>query len=65
LKFAAGSFIKLQLARHAAGYDNSKVWPPARVYETVGQARAAMTAWMKIRENEIVQDYLFDLMGTR
>jgi uncharacterized protein (UPF0332 family) len=65
LKLVADSFVTLQQARHTADYDNSKVWSRTQVYETIVQAREAMTAWMVIRETEIAQDYLFDLMGTR
>jgi hypothetical protein len=65
LKTVADSFVTLQQARHTADYDNSKVWSRTQVYETIAQAQDAMTAWMVIRETEIAQDYLFDLMGTR
>jgi hypothetical protein len=65
LKLVADSFVTLQQARHAADYDNSKVWSRTQVYETIVQAQDAMTAGMAIREKEIAQDYLFDLMGTR
>jgi hypothetical protein len=65
LKLVADSFVTLQQARHTADYDNSKVWSRTQVYETIVQAREAMTAWVAIRETEIAQDYLFDLMGTR
>jgi hypothetical protein len=54
-----------QQARHTADYDNSKVWSRAQVWEMIDQAERAMSAWMRIREKEIAQDYLFDLMGTR
>lgn len=65
LKLVADSFVTLQQARHAADYDNSKVWSRTQVYETIVQAQDAMTAGMAIREKEIAQNYLFDLMGTR
>ncbi len=65
LKLVADSFVTLQQARHTADYDNSKVWSRTQVYETIVQAQDAMTAWMTIREKEVAQDYLFDLMGTR
>jgi hypothetical protein len=65
LKLVADSFVTLQQARHAADYDNSKVWSRAQVYETIAQAQEAMAAWMGIREKEMAQDYLFELMGTR
>jgi hypothetical protein len=65
LKLVADSFVTLQQARHTADYDNSKVWSRTQVWETIVQAEEAMTSWMVIRENEMAQDYLFDLMGTR
>jgi uncharacterized protein (UPF0332 family) len=65
LKRVADSFVALQQARHTADYDNSKVWSTTQVYETILQAEDAMTSWMVIREREIAQDYLLDLMGTR
>ena len=65
LKLVADSFVTLQQARPTADYDNSKVWSRTQAYETIVQAQDAMTAWMAIREKELAQDYLFDLMGTR
>ena len=65
LKLVADSFVTLQQARHTADYDNSKVWSRTQVYETIAQAQEAIDAWMVIREKEMAQDYLFDLMGTR
>jgi uncharacterized protein (UPF0332 family) len=65
LKLVADSFVKLQQARHSADYDNSKVWSRTQVREMIAQAEDAMAAWSNIRETEIAQDYLLDLMGTR
>jgi uncharacterized protein (UPF0332 family) len=65
LKVVADSFVTLQQARHTADYDNSKVWSRTQVDETIVQAQDAMSAWRAIREKEMAQDYLFDLMGTR
>jgi uncharacterized protein (UPF0332 family) len=65
LKLVADSFVTLQQARHTADYDNSKEWSRTQVWEAIAQAQNAMTVWMAIREKEIAQDYLFDLMGTR
>jgi uncharacterized protein (UPF0332 family) len=65
LKLVADSFVRLQQARHTADYDNAKVWSRTQVDETIVQAQEAMIAWMAIREEEMAQDYLFDLMGTR
>ena len=65
LRLVADSFVKLQQARHTADYDNSKAWSRTQVYEVIAQAEDAMTSWSNIRETEMAQDYLFDLMGTR
>jgi uncharacterized protein (UPF0332 family) len=65
LRLVADSFVTLQQVRHAADYDNSKVWSRAQVDDAIVQAQNAMAAWMAIREEEMAQDYLFDLMGTR
>lgn len=65
LKLVAESFVKLQQARHRADYDNSKVWSRTQVWELIGEAEDAMAAWSNIREQEIAQDYLLDLMGCR
>jgi hypothetical protein len=65
LKLIADSFVKLQQARHTADYDNSKVWSRTQVWETIAQAEDAIAAWSNIREKEMAQNYLLDLMGTR
>jgi uncharacterized protein (UPF0332 family) len=65
LKLVADSFVSLQEDRHTADYDNSKVWSRTEVWDTMIQAQDAMTAWACIREKDMAQDYLFDLMGTR
>jgi uncharacterized protein (UPF0332 family) len=64
LKLVADSFVMLQQARHTADYDNSKVWSRTQVYDITAQTQFAMAAWKVIREEEMAQDYLFDLMGT-
>jgi hypothetical protein len=57
--------IKLQQARHTADYDNSTVWSRTQVWEMIVQAEDAVAAWANVRENEMAQDFLLDLMGTR
>jgi uncharacterized protein (UPF0332 family) len=57
--------VKLQQARHTADYDNSKVWSRTQVWDVIVEAEDAMTAWSNIREKQMAQDYLLDLMGTR
>ena len=65
LKLVAASLVKLQQARHTADYDNSRAWSPTQVYELIIEAQDAMLAWMNIRDKEIAQDYLLDLLGAR
>ncbi len=65
LKLVADSFVKLQQARHTADYDNPKVWSRTQVLEMIAQAEDARAAWSNIREEEIAQDYLLELMGSR
>ncbi len=65
LRLVADSFVKLQQARHTADYDNSIVWSRTQALEMIFMAKSALTAWSNIREEEIAQDYLLDLMGTR
>jgi len=65
LKIVAGSFVTLQQRRHAADYDNSKVWSRTEAWEAIDEAEEAMKAWIAIRETEFAQDFLLDLMGTR
>jgi hypothetical protein len=48
-----------------ADYDNSKVWSRTQVWDLIIDAEDAITAWSNIREKEIAQDYLLDLMGSR
>lgn len=65
LKLVADSFVKLQQARHTADYDNSHVWSRTQVWDVICEAGDAMAAWSNIRETDIAQDYLLDLMGSR
>jgi uncharacterized protein (UPF0332 family) len=65
LKLVADSFVMLQQARHTADYDNSKVWSRTQVYDIIAQTQYAMAAWNVVREKDLAQDYLFDLMGSR
>ena len=65
MKLVAESFVKLQQDRQTADYDNSKVWSRTQVWEIICQAQDALAAWSNIREKEIAQDYLLDLLGFR
>ena len=65
LKLVTDNFVTLQQERHRADYDNSKVWSGTQVFEAIIQAQDAMKAWMGIRNDEMAQDYLLDLLGGR
>jgi uncharacterized protein (UPF0332 family) len=65
LNLVADSFVKLQQARHTADYDNSRVWSRTQVWEIIELAEDALAAWSNIRERDMAQEYLLDLMGTR
>jgi hypothetical protein len=65
LRLVADSFIKLQQARHTADYDNSKVWSRTQVLEMIAMAKDAKAAWERIREQDMAQEYLLDLIGNR
>jgi uncharacterized protein (UPF0332 family) len=65
LNLVADSFVKLQQARHTADYDSSRVWSRTQVWEMIELAEDAIAAWSNIRERDMAQEYLLDLMGTR
>jgi len=65
LKVVAESFVNLQQSRHDADYDNSRVWSRTQAYEEIVKAEAAIAAWATIREEEMAQDYLYDLLDSR
>jgi uncharacterized protein (UPF0332 family) len=65
LNLVADSFVKLQQARHTADYDSSRVWSRTQVWEIIELAEDALAAWSNIRERDMAQEYLLDLMGTR
>ena len=51
----------LQQARHDADYDNSRVSSRTQAYEEILKAEVSIAAWSTIREDEMAQDYLYDL----
>ena len=61
----AGNLVDLQQARHDADYDNSRVWSPTQAYEKIVKAEVAIAAWATIRDEEMAQDYLYDLLDSR
>ena len=65
LKVVAENFVDLQQARHDADYDNSRVWSRTQAYEEILKAEVAIAAWATIREDEMAQHYLYDLLDSR
>jgi hypothetical protein len=65
LKLVAKTFVELQDARHIADYDGSVEWSRSEVYDRIILAEDAVAAWLRVRDSEIAQDYLLDLMGAR
>jgi uncharacterized protein (UPF0332 family) len=65
LKFLAAAFVKLQQDRHDADYNNAKIWTRKEVYGILFLAEDAMDAWKAIRDEDIAQDYLLDLVKKR
>jgi hypothetical protein len=65
LKVVAENFVSLQQARYDADYDNARVWSRTQAYEEIVKAEVAVAAWATIREEEMAQDYLYDLLDSR
>ena len=65
LRVVADNFVTLQQQRHSADYDNSKVWSRTQVFEEILQAQDAMDAWVIIRDEEMAQDFLLNLIGSK
>jgi hypothetical protein len=65
LKSIADAFVRLQQDRHTADYDNSKIWARTEVYEVIYQAKTAAATWVTIRDREMAQDYLLDMLGAK
>jgi hypothetical protein len=65
LKSVAAAFVKLQQDRRDADYNNATVWTRKDVFDILILARDAMDAWNAIRDEDIAQDYLLELMKKR
>jgi uncharacterized protein (UPF0332 family) len=62
LKRLANIFMQLQQQRHTADYDNSKRWGRTEVLTQIDMAQEAFDNWMAIREEEIAEDFLLQLL---
>ena len=49
LQTVAEAFVELQFHRHAADYDLTQIFDRIEVLGIIGQAKAAVTAWNKVR----------------
>jgi hypothetical protein len=56
LKALADAFMRLQQDRHAVDYDS---------YEVIYLAQTATATWMTLRNTEMAQDYLLDMLGAK
>ncbi len=43
----------------------ARVWSRTQAYEAIVKAGVAIAAWATIREEEMAQDYLYDLLDSR
>ena len=57
LRRFAATFVYLQQRRHAAGYDNSRIWPIGEVLEVLNAGEYAVHDWESIRDEPIAGDY--------
>jgi uncharacterized protein (UPF0332 family) len=62
LKRLANIFMQLQQQRHLADYDNSKPWGRTEVLTHIDMAQEAFDNWALIREEEIAEDFLLQLL---
>lgn len=63
LRACANSFVKLQEERHTADYDNAVLWSRTEAYNRIFLAQSAVAMWRVIRDDDIAQDFLLDLLG--
>jgi hypothetical protein len=65
LKTVAESFVMLQQQRHTADYDNGRAWSRTQAHDAILLAQDSITSWMIIRDEDVAQEFLLDLMGSR
>lgn len=62
LRSVAKTFSQLQEQRHAADYDNSRIWTRTEALVQVKAAEQAFADWAGIRVHRIAQEYLVSLL---
>ena len=65
LRNVAKAFTQLQEQRHAADYDNSRIWSRTQALVQVKAAEQAFADWARIREHPLAQEYLVSLLVKR
>ena len=63
LQFIAKSFVELQQRRHAADYDNARVWTSTEAEEIVLLAGEVYQKWRSIQNTDLAREYLLDLLS--
>lgn len=62
LKRIANIFIRLQQQRETADYDNSIRWSRTEALTLIDMVQEAFDLWGEIREEEIAEDFLLELL---
>jgi len=57
------AFIESQQYRHAADYDNARIWVRSDVSTLIAGVNSAFQSWNAIREEPAAQAYLISLLG--
>jgi len=59
----AQTFVEAQNNRHAADYDNSRVWARTDVLAEIESVANAFKSWRAIRNEDFAQAFLVSLFG--
>jgi uncharacterized protein (UPF0332 family) len=62
LKNIANAFIRLQENRHTTDYNNSKKWSRVEALTQIELAADAFQCWEEIRDEDVAQDFLLQLL---
>jgi hypothetical protein len=65
LQKVAGTFVRLQQARHLADYDGGKIWTRVESLSHIDLAKAAFSSWGRVRDQKAAQDYLLSTLVSR
>jgi hypothetical protein len=65
LRNIAETFAEMQDLRHAADYDNSRIWARTQVLDNIRLVRLAFASWRAIEKEPITEDFLLQLLIQR